>query len=169
MKSALWATALALVATSACAGRQPSPAGEPTLADIEQLTSLVRQPRSRALLVVFWATWCEPCVAEIPDLVALHTTMSENLEIVGVSLDAFLNPPEKSLELVREQLRLTPTPYAHLVYTGRQDPLFALFDMPGGIPYAVLYDRNGAALERFSGQVRVHSVRAALALEEIEG
>ena len=154
--------ALALVCTGACAAPQPSPPLETTLVDMEQLQTLVQRPRSRALLVVFWATWCDPCVEEIPDLVVLHDTSAEELEILGVSLDAFLHPADQSLELVRQFLKTTPTPYAHVVYTGRQDPLFRFFDMPGGIPYAVLYDDQGRALERFSGKVSPTSVQQAL-------
>lgn len=154
--------ALAFVCASACAGPQPSPAQEPRLADMAELTSIVQQPRTQALLVVFWATWCEPCVDEIPDLVRLHESAGAELEILSVSLDAFLHPAERSLELVRQQLVTTPTPWAQLVYTGAQDPLFGYFDMPGGIPYAVLYDANGEALERFAGKVEIDVVRRAV-------
>lgn len=160
--------ALALLCTGACADPRAAYPPEAALADIEQVKSIVEQPRSRALLVVFWATWCVPCVDEIPDLVRLYDSSSEDLDILAVSLDAFLHSPEKSLQLVHAQLQDTPTPYAHLVYTGPQDPLFGFFDMPGGIPYAVLYDRAGQALERFSGKVSPNRVRRALGLTPSE-
>jgi thiol-disulfide isomerase/thioredoxin len=169
MRVAPRAAALALLCTGACADPRASARPETTFADIEQLKSIVHRQRSRALLVVFWATWCEPCVDEFPDLVTLHDSSSESLDILGVNLDAFLHPPEKSLELVRQQLQTTPTPYPHVVYTGRQDPLFGFFEMPGGIPYAVLYDREGLAVERFAGKVSPRSVRRALGLTSPEG
>ena len=42
------------------------------------------------LLLVFWATWCTPCITEIPVLRELHDDPSLQLQIVSVSLDAFL-------------------------------------------------------------------------------
>ncbi len=168
MRLALRTAALALVSAGACAAPQ-SPPPEATLANLEQLQAVVERPRTRALLVVFWATWCDPCVEEIPDLVRLHDQSADDLEILGVSLDAFLHPADKSLDLVRAQLQQTPTPYPHVVYDGRQDPLFQLFDMPGGIPYAVLYDADGRALERFAGKVSPETVRRALGLGAVAG
>jgi thiol-disulfide isomerase/thioredoxin len=151
------AAAVPLVA--AC-GDQDAPT--PSFVELAQLEERAQGPRDKPLLLVFWATWCEPCVEEIPDLVALHATSSSQLEILSVSLDTFLNSREKSLSLVQEQLQRTPMPYENVLFVGRQDPLFNGFDMPGGIPYAILYDRNGRALERFPGRVKLDVVHSAL-------
>ena len=45
------------------------------------------EQRGKVLLVNFWATWCGPCRAEIPDLVALQEKYRDRLQIVGVSED----------------------------------------------------------------------------------
>jgi thiol-disulfide isomerase/thioredoxin len=145
----------------ACGGRDVS---APRIVELSDLQARVHTERDKALLVVFWATWCDPCVDEIPDLVELHASRSTELEILGVSLDPFLNTPERSMQLVQEQLQRTPMPYENVLFVGAQDPLFDSFDMPGGIPYAVLYDRNGQILERFPGRVKLGVVEAALEL-----
>jgi thiol-disulfide isomerase/thioredoxin len=45
--------------------------------------------RGRVILIDFWATWCAPCLADLPRLKALHARHSRSdFEIVGVSLDA---------------------------------------------------------------------------------
>jgi len=56
-----------------------SPLGEPvTLHSI----------KGRVLVVNFWATWCAPCMAELPDLQALHTALKDRgLVVVGVAID----------------------------------------------------------------------------------
>jgi peroxiredoxin len=51
--------------------------------------------RGRLVLVNFWATWCPPCVAEMPALERLHKTLApEGLVVLGVSVDE----DEKALE-----------------------------------------------------------------------
>ena len=154
------ALAAAAVLFAACGGRE---APQPRALELPELLSRVQAERTQPLLLVFWATWCEPCVAEIPDLAALHDPSAGRLEILGVSLDAFLHPLDQSTDLVRKQLQKTPAPYENVVFTGKQDALFAALDMPGGIPYAILYDAQGRVLRRFTGQVDPAIVRAALA------
>jgi thiol-disulfide isomerase/thioredoxin len=150
-----------LVVLGACGG----PAGPPqaALLDLAQLQGRLQPPRQRSLLVVFWATWCKPCIEEIPDLVAMHSRHRETLEILAVSLDAFLHPAARSLELVQAQQRQTPTPYENVVFTGSQDELFAAFQLPGGIPFAVLFDAAGREVRRFNGKVRPDELDDALA------
>jgi peroxiredoxin len=44
--------------------------------------------RGKVLIVDFWATWCPPCVADVPNMVSLYETYhAEGLEILGISLD----------------------------------------------------------------------------------
>jgi len=152
--------AAAAVLFAACGGREAPP---PRAIELPELLARVQSERAQPLLVVFWATWCEPCVAEIPDLAALHRQAAGRLEILGVSLDAFLHPLDQSADLVRQQLRKTPAPYENVLFSGKQDALFAALDLPGGIPYAILVGARGQVLRRFTGQVDPEVVRAAVA------
>src|SRR4029453_14929586 len=57
--------------------------------DVEGLKQLVKRDpaRARPLLINFWATWCDPCRDEFPDLVKIDSDYrSKGLELVAVSL-----------------------------------------------------------------------------------
>lgn len=43
--------------------------------------------KGKWVLVNYWATWCPPCLEEIPDLIALHEDKKNNLVVIGVAID----------------------------------------------------------------------------------
>ena len=134
----------------------------PVTVDTPALQARLRALQGRPTLLVFWATWCKPCVAEIPDLVTLHREAPNGLQIVAVSLDEFLSG-DRTATVVGDFLRAQPLPYEQLVYTGSQDAILIPFDLSGSIPYAILYDAGGNPLRRFEGQTAAAEIRAALA------
>jgi thiol-disulfide isomerase/thioredoxin len=58
-----------------------------------RLTDTTGKPHTLAgykgkwVLVNYWATWCPPCLEEIPDLIALHENKKNNLVVIGVAMD----------------------------------------------------------------------------------
>ena len=49
--------------------------------------------KGKWLLVNYWATWCPPCLEEIPDLIDLHENKKNNLAVIGVAMD-YRNPKQ---------------------------------------------------------------------------
>ena len=64
-----------------------SPAWSFTLVDSNGKTHTLAQYKGKWVLVNFWATWCPPCLEEIPDLNALHENKKNNLVVLGIAMD----------------------------------------------------------------------------------
>jgi thiol-disulfide isomerase/thioredoxin len=108
-----------------------------TLSDINGVQVSSADFDGRALLINFWATWCVPCVEEMPMLSNLHQRYAErDFQVVGIALD----DPEKASQFAR----LLGISYPVLVGTtdailvGRQ-----YGNRAGMLPYSVLIDRQG--------------------------
>ncbi len=63
-----------------------SPAPEFALKDADRAVSL-RELRGKIVVLNFWATWCPPCVEEMPSLVAMQQSMSGRVTVLAVSVD----------------------------------------------------------------------------------
>ena len=72
--------------------RNPAPAPAFVARDINGRDVSAADLRGKVVIVNFWATWCPPCRAEIPDLIALQDKYGDRLQIIGISQDEA--PPE---------------------------------------------------------------------------
>jgi thiol-disulfide isomerase/thioredoxin len=55
--------------------------------DTDGKTHTLSGYKGKWVLVNYWATWCPPCLEEIPDLIALHENKKNNLVVIGVAMD----------------------------------------------------------------------------------
>ena len=65
----------------------PLRAAEFSMTDTAGKSHKLSQYKGKWVLVNFWATWCPPCLEEIPDLIELHENKKNNLVVLGVALD----------------------------------------------------------------------------------
>jgi len=79
--------------------KNPQPAPALSLRDLDGRALSSFDWRGKVVLLNFWATWCGPCRAEIPDLISLQEKYPDKLLIVGLSQD--LDPPAKVKEFAR--------------------------------------------------------------------
>ncbi|MGH9750354.1 MAG: TlpA family protein disulfide reductase, partial [Candidatus Polarisedimenticolia bacterium] len=153
-------------AVAVAATERPEPASLPvSYADLDTLRAALRERRGRPLLLNFWATWCGPCVEELPDLGRLSREQGRaGAAFVGVSLDVWTGGDGPATEgKVRGFLSEAGVTYANFIYRGDQDPIFEAFDLPGPIPFSILYDGDGNVARRWEGEVDLGVLRAALA------
>ena len=67
--------------------RNPDPAPDFKLAGIDGKPVTLADSRGKVILLNFWATWCGPCRAEIPDLIELQNKYKDHLQILGLVVD----------------------------------------------------------------------------------
>jgi thiol-disulfide isomerase/thioredoxin len=132
--------------------------------DVAGLKKLLAREGSarRPLLVNFWATWCEPCRAEFPDLVKIDDEYRRRgLDIIAVSIDdvSEINTTvPKFLKEMRATMPVyllnTPEPEAAINYV---DPQWG-----GSLPATFLYDSQGKVVFRHLGRIKPDELRAAI-------
>jgi thiol-disulfide isomerase/thioredoxin len=118
--------------------------------DAESFAALVEANRGRVLVVNFWATWCIPCLKEVPELVELERALSpKGLVVVGVSLD----DPDARAEVVA--FRNEWFPEFRTYHTAIEDwyELIGIVEpeWPGVLPTSVIIDRSGSRADTLVG------------------
>jgi peroxiredoxin len=110
-----------------------------TLTDIHGTKWNLKSLRGKVVLVNFWATWCPPCVKELPDLEAVYERFrDQGLVILGISDE----DPSKLLPFVAQRKIDYP------VLTDPGGKTGEAFEAPAiGIPESFLYDRDGHLVE----------------------
>jgi thiol-disulfide isomerase/thioredoxin len=102
--------------------------------------------RGKVVLVNLWATWCAPCVEEMPTLAALQASTSPDaFHVVAISID---RPDVRA----RAQAELAKLSGGKLAFY--HDPSAAIaykVKVAYGVPISVLYDRGGREIARYSG------------------
>ena len=100
--------------------------------------------RGQWVVVNYWATWCTPCLKEIPDLSELHQERSD-LTVLGLAFedledsdfDEFLEDFEVSYPILKVDVYQPPEP----------------FGAPRALPTTIILDKQGRAVKAFLGPV----------------
>ena len=121
------------------------PAPDFALPDLAGVTRSLADFRSRPLLVNFWATWCAPCVEEMPLLDRFEREYrAAGWQVVGLALDGAAP--------VQEFLARTPVGFAIGLAEGRGVGLSrSLGNTRGALPFSVAINARGEAFARKLG------------------
>jgi thiol-disulfide isomerase/thioredoxin len=124
--------------------KDPTPIADFAVTDLEGRTIASADLRGKVVLVNFWATWCPPCRAEIPDLIKLQEKYRDKLIVIGVSEDEI--PPDEVKAFVADQKMNYPvamtTPALGKVFRG-----------VSALPTTFVIDREGKLAQRHVGML----------------
>lgn len=103
--------------------------------------------KGKVVLVNLWATWCPPCIAELPSMARLQKSLSpDKFKVIAISMDTKL-----SMKQIAGFLKKNGGKNLDAYWDkDRQLPLKWKYE---GLPTSFLIDRNGNTLERYDGPV----------------
>ena len=130
--------------------------------DTDALKNLITQERQRPLLVNFWATFCDPCRDEFPDLVKIDKDFRpQSLEFVTVSLDDIVDIKTSVPEFLGSMKATMP---AYLLNVNDPEPAINLVDPKwrGDLPATFLYNEKGEVVYKHIGRVDPAALRAEI-------
>ncbi len=146
---------LAGVQQNAAPGTAATPA-EIAIPDLSGQSRRLSEWRGAVVVVNFWATWCPPCVTEIPAFVQLQQEWGDRgLQFVGIALD--------DTEPTREFVQTHGVSYPILV--GENEVMQLMREMGnaiGGLPYTVVLDREGQQRYAHQGEWSLEDARRTL-------
>ena len=118
-------------------------------------------PSAKPLLVNFWATWCDPCREEFPDLVKLNADYRGKIDFITISLDELSEINGDVPKFLADMKSDMP---AYLLKALDDDAAITYVskDWAGALPLTILYDPTGKQSYYRQGKVKIETVRAEI-------
>lgn len=128
-----------------------------TLPDASGKPQNLGQWKNKPLVVNFWATWCTPCVEEMPELSALQGELGpQKVQILGIGIDSAANISQFASKY---QIRYP----LYVAGMGGSELSRQLGNQAGGLPFTVLVGRDGQVKRTYLGRLKMNELRKDLA------
>lgn len=114
------------------------------------------QQRGNWVIVNFWATWCSPCLKEMPELAAFDAA-HDNARVIGLAFE------EIDVDEMHAFLKERPAGYPIAIVDTYEPP--SAFDVPRGLPMTYLIGPDGQVARKFLGPVTERDLERAIGAE----
>ncbi len=127
------------------------------LVDLKGQTHSLKAQQGKWLLINYWATWCPPCLKEIPHLIDA-VQLLENVQVLGVSSENI--SPSRLKQFVEGQMINYPV---IMLRGGQQDHVhkqafLRKYPSPRGLPTTYLIDPQGRLVHRHEGAININQI-----------
>ena len=126
--------------------------------DIAEKTHSISEWKGKTLVINFWATWCQPCLKEIPEFVQLQTNYAkQNVQFIGIAID--------ELPAVMRYKNTAGINYPVLISSEWEGFNLAqqLGNSANTVPYTVVVNSTGGIIYRHAGEVKKEELVAIIA------
>ncbi len=116
---------------------------------------------AKPLLINFWATWCDPCREEFPELVKINDDYKGKIDFITISLDDLAEIKREVPQFLSNMKAQMP---AYLLKTDDEEAAIATVskDWQGGLPFTVLLNEKGEIVYVRQGKIKPETVRAEI-------
>ena len=111
-----------------------------------------KNTRGKYLVVNFWATWCTPCLKEIPTFVKFYNENSDHVEILGLDFEPV------NLAAINEFIERFNINYPLVLYNNNNDSEYSKFGEIFGMPTTLIYSPEGELLQTFMGEITIEDL-----------
>jgi thiol-disulfide isomerase/thioredoxin len=128
----------------------------------EEMQALLKRDGTRPLLVNYWATWCDPCRDEFPELVQIDKDYrAKGLDFIAITLDDLADINTAVPKFLRAMNARMPV---YLLNVADPEPTINSIDprWGGALPATFLYDNQGQVVYKHFGRVNTPELRAAI-------
>jgi thiol-disulfide isomerase/thioredoxin len=131
-----------------------------TQIDATALKNLLK-PNGKALLINFWATWCDPCREEFPDLIKIGADYKDKIDLITISLDELSEIDNDVPKFLAEMKATTP---AYLLKVPDEGSAIAVVskDWQGGLPFTILFNEKGETVYSIQGKFKTNLLRTEI-------
>jgi thiol-disulfide isomerase/thioredoxin len=116
---------------------------------------------AKPMLINFWATWCDPCREEFPDLVKIDQAYRGKIDFITISLDDLAEIDRDVPQFLNQMNAKMP---AYLLSTNRENEVIGSIsrEWSGGLPFSVLYDEKRNIVLTTLGKIKFEALKSRI-------